>query len=307
MTMAGNAGGVVRTFAKRAREIVQPQHLLALRTVVETTPRPDSRVLLDSRTDALGQPCAMVDWRVSDSDRRGLDRLRRTLAEAFARQGLGQMVDDWSLNETGWPPSMEGGRHHMGTTRMHPDPHRGVVDENGRVHGVANLFVAGSSVFPTGSYVNPTLTIVALTHRLADHLAGALASKSRLRLSRSDITAVIVNHNGGEQITAAIAHLRRQSPRPDALIVVDNGSTDGSAGNGGRFRRRRPGHRAGPEPGPGHRPQSRHAGGHDGFGSAGRRRCLPGPGLHRQAACGTSTIPPLRSPCRGSCSIPRTS
>ncbi len=179
LTMAGNAGGVVRTYAKRAREIVQPQHLLALRTVVETTPRADSRVLLDTRTDALGQPCAMVDWRVSDSDRRGLDRLRRTLAEAFARQGLGHMVDDWSLNETGWPPSTEGGRHHMGTTRMHPDPRRGVVDENGRVHGVANLFVAGSSVFPTGSYVNPTLTIVALTHRLADHLAGSLASGSR--------------------------------------------------------------------------------------------------------------------------------
>ncbi len=179
LTMAGNAGGVLRTYARRAREIVRPRHLLALRTVVETTPRPDSRVLLDKRTDALGQPCAMVDWRVSDSDRRGLDRLRRTLAEAFERQELGHLVDDWSLNETGWPPSIEGGRHHMGTTRMHPDPRSGVVDENGRVHGVANLFVAGSSVFPTGSYVNPTLTIVALTHRLADHLAGALTNAGR--------------------------------------------------------------------------------------------------------------------------------
>ncbi len=174
MTMAGNAGDVLRTYTKRAAEIVRPKHLLALRTVVETTPRPDSRVLLDTRTDALGQHCAMVDWRTSDSDRRGLDRLRRTLAEAFAQQGLGQMVDDWSLNESGWPPSMEGGRHHMGTTRMHADPHQGVVDETARVHGVANLYVAGSSVFPTGSYVNPTLTIVALAHRLGDHLSGSL-------------------------------------------------------------------------------------------------------------------------------------
>jgi choline dehydrogenase-like flavoprotein len=58
----------------------------------------------------------------------------------------------------------------MGTTRMHEDEHRGVVDAEGRVHGVRNLFVAGSSVFPTGGYANPTLTIVALAIRLAEHL-----------------------------------------------------------------------------------------------------------------------------------------
>jgi choline dehydrogenase-like flavoprotein len=80
------------------------------------------------------------------------------------------MIDDWNVHENGWPPSMDGGRHHMGTTRMHDDPARGVVDAHARVHGLANLHVAGSSVFPTGSYVNPTLTIVALTHRLADRL-----------------------------------------------------------------------------------------------------------------------------------------
>jgi choline dehydrogenase-like flavoprotein len=58
----------------------------------------------------------------------------------------------------------------MGTTRMHPDPGRGVVDADGRVHGVANLYIAGSSVFPTSGSANPTLTIVALALRLADHL-----------------------------------------------------------------------------------------------------------------------------------------
>ena len=58
----------------------------------------------------------------------------------------------------------------MGTTRMHPDPAQGVVDADCRVHGVANLFVAGSSVFPTAGCANPTLTIVALAVRLADHI-----------------------------------------------------------------------------------------------------------------------------------------
>jgi choline dehydrogenase-like flavoprotein len=58
----------------------------------------------------------------------------------------------------------------MGTTRMHRDPKQGVVDENSRVHGVENVYVAGCSVFPTGGTFNPTLTILALALRLADHV-----------------------------------------------------------------------------------------------------------------------------------------
>ena len=60
--------------------------------------------------------------------------------------------------------------HHMGTTRMATSPREGVVDANCRVHGMTNFFVAGSSVFPTSGHANPTLTIVALALRLADHL-----------------------------------------------------------------------------------------------------------------------------------------
>ncbi len=71
-----------------------------------------------------------------------------------------------------------GGMHHpMGGTRMHVDPAQGVVDENCQVHGVSNLYVAGSSVFPTSlGYVNPTLTVVALSTRLADHLRSTLSA-----------------------------------------------------------------------------------------------------------------------------------
>jgi choline dehydrogenase-like flavoprotein len=64
----------------------------------------------------------------------------------------------------------------MGTTRMHDDPKQGVVDRNCRVHGIDNLFVAGSSVFPTGGAANPTLTLLALTLRLADHLRPRLGT-----------------------------------------------------------------------------------------------------------------------------------
>jgi choline dehydrogenase-like flavoprotein len=66
--------------------------------------------------------------------------------------------------------NIQNSHHEMGTTRMHDDPRQGVVDANCRVHGIANLFVAGSSVFPTYSFDNPTMTIVALALRLSDHL-----------------------------------------------------------------------------------------------------------------------------------------
>ena len=69
---------------------------------------------------------------------------------------------------------MTGGKHHMGTTRMHVDAEQGVVDPDCRLHSVANVYLAGSSVFPTGGYANPTLTIVALAIRLADHLKSRL-------------------------------------------------------------------------------------------------------------------------------------
>jgi choline dehydrogenase-like flavoprotein len=72
-------------------------------------------------------------------------------------------------------PAISGAWHHMGTTRMHDDPSRGVVDSNCRVHSVSNLYMAGSSVFPTSGHSVPTLTIVALALRLADHVRSQLS------------------------------------------------------------------------------------------------------------------------------------
>jgi choline dehydrogenase-like flavoprotein len=89
------------------------------------------------------------------------------------RQGLGRVkLPEWLLNDaTGvWPKALVGGAHHMGTTRMAEDPRLGVVDKNCLVHGLENLYIAGSSVFPTGGFANPTLTIVELALRLAQYL-----------------------------------------------------------------------------------------------------------------------------------------
>ncbi|MEN3974001.1 GMC family oxidoreductase [Emcibacter sp. SYSU 3D8] len=143
---------------------------------VEQIPNPSSRVTLSARRDALGEPLAALDWRLSSLDRDGVTRAHAVLADMIARSGMGRLI---------WEPEAEGGdimkgtgasSHHMGTTRMSHSPRAGVVDANSRVHGVGNLYVAGSSVFPSGGWANPTLTIVALSIRLADHLKAGHAT-----------------------------------------------------------------------------------------------------------------------------------
>lgn len=136
----------------------------------EQAPNRASRVVLDDERDALGVPRVRLEWRLSALDHTSLSRGHRLLARELGRRGLGRFQMMLDEEVPGWPAEMVGGRHHMGTTRMHADPRRGVVDADCRVHGVENLWVAGSSVFPTSGSANPTLTVVALALRLADGL-----------------------------------------------------------------------------------------------------------------------------------------
>jgi choline dehydrogenase-like flavoprotein len=100
----------------------------------------------------------------------------RSLASALTAAGVGRVVFPRDPDAIPFIDGMGGGWHQMGTTRMAHDPASGVVDETCRVHGVPNLYVAGSSVFPTYGFANPTFTIIALSLRLADHLATRLAA-----------------------------------------------------------------------------------------------------------------------------------
>jgi choline dehydrogenase-like flavoprotein len=140
----------------------------------EQVPNPESRVTLAEARDALGMPRTRLAWRLTELDLRTLRRGHELLAREVGRAGLGRLFVPPDDPDRSWTRDLFGGNHHMGTTRMHPDPRRGVVDAHGRVHGVTNLWVAGSSVFPTSGYANPTLTIVALALRLADRLQAAL-------------------------------------------------------------------------------------------------------------------------------------
>jgi choline dehydrogenase-like flavoprotein len=142
--------------------------LYSLENMSEQAPNPDSRVTLSSDKDKLGMNHIRLDWRLSPIDIDSAIRTQEILDREFQREGLGRLY--YRLKDKNPPMRISGGWHHMGTTRMHVDPRKGVVDENSRIHGMSNLYVAGPSVFPTGGYANPSLTIVALAARLADHI-----------------------------------------------------------------------------------------------------------------------------------------
>lgn len=139
---------------------------------IEQAPNPLSRITLAEEVDALGMPKGKMDWRLGGQEQKTIEQFMVMLAAELARLKLGRLkVADWVLDRgDGWKSGVQDVAHHMGSTRMSASPETGVVDKNCKVHGVDNLYIAGSSVFPTAGCVNPTFTIVAQSIRLADHL-----------------------------------------------------------------------------------------------------------------------------------------
>ncbi len=131
----------------------------------------DNRVLLSDEPDAFGQPRSELHFRVSSDLKAHIAKAANLLARLAGTHGLGRvsLSDDMQFRY---------GNHHMSTTRMSRSPRRGVVDENCRVHGMENLFVAGSSVFPSSGCGNPTYPLVALTVRLARHLRDGISRRA---------------------------------------------------------------------------------------------------------------------------------
>lgn len=147
-----------------------------LSNYVEQVPNPDSRITLADKRDALGLNMAQVNWRLCELDRHGIRVAHTLIRQEVERSGFGQMEMQLPDSEDEILEGAKGGAHHMGTTRMHDDPKQGVVDAHQRVHGMENLYIAGSSVFPTGGYANPTFTLLAMTIRLADYLKDVMAT-----------------------------------------------------------------------------------------------------------------------------------
>jgi choline dehydrogenase-like flavoprotein len=175
----------------------QPRALIAdvrMQAIVEAEPNPDSRVTLSLQKDSLGMNRVRVDWRLTDLVRRTFDRTFTLLGEELRIGGVADVVIDDPQEGNPWPPELEGTWHHMGTTRMHDSPEEGVVDRHCKVHGIENLHIAGSSVFPTVGANFPTITLAALALRLARRLSYVLRTAADATLTLADARSA--EHHG---------------------------------------------------------------------------------------------------------------
>ncbi len=176
MDILNDVGSVMRdldgiaSYVTRKALFGVPTETVFLNCTSEQMPNPQSRIGLSSKRDAFNLRKVTIDWKLTTEDKHGMSFGNCMFGAELGRAGFGRLRSNVPDDDLEWPKDMYGDEHNIGTTRMHRDPKSGVVDENSRVHGISNLYVAGSSVFPTSGAFNPTLTIVALSLRLADHL-----------------------------------------------------------------------------------------------------------------------------------------
>lgn len=137
---------------------------------IDQVPNAESRVTLATDVDRFNLNKAQLDWRLTNQDKQSALRTLKIIGAEFGRLGIGRMKLLLTEEDNSWPSDIRGGWHHMGTTRMDDNPKLGVVDQDCRVHGINNLHIAGSSVFPTGGSGTPTFTLIALALKLADHI-----------------------------------------------------------------------------------------------------------------------------------------
>ena len=149
---------------------------ITFRASWEQSPAKTSSVSLLSETDRFGISKVNLTWSKNALDRKTIKQSINVFNEWFLKDNIGRIkLDDWLVNDLDYPENDElGGQHHMGGTRMSDNRKFGVVDKNCKVFGSKNFYVAGSSVYVTGGYQNPTLGIVQFSLRLSDHLKSML-------------------------------------------------------------------------------------------------------------------------------------
>lgn len=142
-------------------------------TLMEQSPNRNSRITLGEETDQLGMQKAVIDWQLNERDMQTIRTTAIELAKQFTEAELGSIRLSSFILDDSEEVIFSHHSHHMGTTRMSSNSRHGVVDENLKVHDLENLYIAGSSVFPTGGVGNPTMPLVQLSLRLSDHLSGS--------------------------------------------------------------------------------------------------------------------------------------
>ena len=173
-------------YSRLVRKRGLPHRSIELRfdVMAEQKLDPESRVTLSDERDRFGRPLPRVDWKIGICEINSIKRLAQVMSEEFARIGLPRpQLADWIELDDDSNAAFMDMAHPSCTTRMGTDPATSVVDSNAMVHGIDGLFVAGSSVFPTGGHANPTLMLLTLAIRLADHLM------ARHAIERSHVVA----------------------------------------------------------------------------------------------------------------------
>lgn len=173
---------------------------VTMELIAEPEPDPNSRVMLSDDLDALGMRRTKIDWRLSQRVKDTVDTSFELLARELEDKKIAKVTLGPRINDVGWPADMEGTYHHMGTTRMSDSPREGVVDRDCKIHGMDNFYIAGSSVFPTSSSNNPTMTLIALALRLSDHLVEQFRSKSPFEAEA--VNAVAANESAKVEAVA---------------------------------------------------------------------------------------------------------
>ncbi|WP_145198900.1 GMC oxidoreductase [Sphingobium sp. B2] len=166
--LPGTTNSVLRQFdQERAPLYYQLEHR------IEQAPNRDSRVTIGAERDKLGQRPVTFHWALSDLDVKTINVGQDIIVRELSALNMGRFEVE-SITMDMLKQRVLGHYHHTGTTRMSENPSDGVVDANLKVHDVDNLYVGGSSVFPTTGYSGPTMTLIALSVRLAEHLSGGL-------------------------------------------------------------------------------------------------------------------------------------
>jgi len=172
--MAMNGGLLIRGLKEHfISHAVLPRKLaqVTLEVMTEQLPNPNSRITLSDRRDNLGTRIPRIDWRVSEAEARSMRRITELVVDHLTLMGIESPdIEEWVRDGKMFPRTIVDIAHPSGTTRMADNPTKGVVDAHCQVHGVAGLYIGGSSVFPTAGHANPTQMIVALALRLADTL-----------------------------------------------------------------------------------------------------------------------------------------
>jgi choline dehydrogenase-like flavoprotein len=172
VTFLSDINGAKKQWQNRHGNIEHQEYSVV--TYMDQIPNPDSRIVLDRAKDMLGLRKSKVLWEYFDYERKSIIEFNKQIALGLGAANIGRLKIDMKLDDRNHFEKLmrldSGGGHQIGTTRMSLDKTTGVVDKNCKLHGIDNLYCAGSSVFPTTSWINPTMTIVALASRLAEHL-----------------------------------------------------------------------------------------------------------------------------------------